>query len=56
MCSVKPDMPDSSGDPGAGMMQMMQKMYEDGDDEMKKTIRKAWHESQEKKMKGEEGF
>ena len=55
-CSVKPDLPDSSGDPGAGMMQMMQKMYEDGDDEMKKTIRKAWHESQDKKMKGEEGF
>lgn len=41
-------------DPGAGLMQMMQKMYEDGDDDMKRTIRKAWHESQEKKMKGED--
>lgn len=51
----KPDPPGkSSDDPGAGLMQMMQKMYNDGDDEMKRTLRKAWHESQEKKMKGED--
>lgn len=29
--------------------QMMKKMYEDGDDEMKRTIAKAWTEGQEKK-------
>ena len=29
--------------------QMMKKMYDDGDDEMKRTIAKAWTESQDKK-------
>ena len=27
---------------------MMKQMYEDGDDEMKRTIAKAWHESSTK--------
>ncbi|XP_012283708.1 calcyclin-binding protein [Orussus abietinus] len=36
-------------DPGASLMNLMKKMYQDGDDEMKKTIAKAWTESQEKK-------
>lgn len=35
-------------DPGASLMNLMKKMYQDGDDEMKKTIAKAWTESQEK--------
>ncbi len=49
---------DDSKDPNAGLMSMMQQMYEDGDDEMKRTINKAWYESQQKKMGGggEPGF
>ena len=52
---MKPSAPDKGEDPGAGIMQMMQKMYDEGDDDMKRTIKKAWHESQEKKMKGDGG-
>ena len=29
---------------------MMKKMYDEGDDEMKRTIAKAWTEGQEKKQ------
>lgn len=53
---MKPDKMDKNEDPGAGLMKMMQKLYDDGDDEMKRTIKKAWAESQEKRAKGEEGF
>ena len=35
-------------------MKMMKKMYDEGDDDMKRTIAKAWTESQDKKMKGED--
>lgn len=42
-----PDL-DADSDPGAGLMNLMKKMYQDGDDEIKKTIAKAWTESQEK--------
>ena len=31
-------------DPGAGLMNVVKKMYQEGDDEMKKTIAKAWTE------------
>ena len=31
------------------LSQMMKKMYDEGDDEMKRTIAKAWTEGQEKK-------
>ena len=34
----------------------MKKMYEEGDDEMKRTISKAFTESREKSMKGETGL
>ena len=34
-------------------MDMMKKMYEEGDDEMKRTIAKAWTEGQDKKVMGE---
>lgn len=34
-------------------MNMLKKIYSEGDDEMKRTINKAWSESQEKKMQGE---
>lgn len=49
--SAVPDMSDDS-DPGASLMNLMKKIYEEGDDEMKKTIAKAWTESQEKKAAG----
>ena len=39
---------DDSSDPGKGLMDLMKKMYDEGDDEMKRTIAKAWTESREK--------
>ena len=39
-------------DPQEGLMSLMKKMYEDGDDEMKRTIAKAFTESRDKSMKG----
>jgi len=44
---------DESGEAGDGLMSMMKQMYEDGDDDMKRTIAKAWTESREKSPKGE---
>ncbi|CAL5213082.1 unnamed protein product [Lathyrus oleraceus] len=38
---LKPAL-DKAKDPMAGIMDMMKNMYEDGDEEMKKTIAKAW--------------
>ncbi|KAL5731768.1 hypothetical protein ACHQM5_004467 [Ranunculus cassubicifolius] len=38
---LKPNL-DKTKDPMAGIMDLMKNMYEDGDDEMKKTIAKAW--------------
>ncbi len=40
---------DEKADPQESLMSMMKQMYDDGDDEMKRTIRKSWHESQSKK-------
>lgn len=45
------DTDGDKGDPTAGLMNMMRKMYETGDPEMKKMIAKAWTEGQENKMK-----
>lgn len=39
-----PKMSDDT-DPNTGLMDLMKQMYEDGDDEMKRTIAKAWTES-----------
>ncbi|XP_019727218.1 calcyclin-binding protein [Hippocampus comes] len=47
---------DENADPSEGLMSMLKKIYTDGDDEMKRTINKAWSESQEKKIRGEEGM
>jgi calcyclin binding protein len=44
---------DENADPQEGLMSMMKKMYEEGDDEMKRTISKAFTESREKSAKGE---
>lgn len=43
------DKETSSSDPMAGIMDIMKKMYDSGDSEMKRTIAKAWTEGQEKK-------
>ncbi|XP_068613854.1 calcyclin-binding protein [Brachionichthys hirsutus] len=49
---AKPNV-DESADPGDGLMNMLKKIYSEGDDEIKRTINKAWSESQEKKTRGE---
>ncbi|KAK7945651.1 hypothetical protein WMY93_001379 [Mugilogobius chulae] len=50
----KPKM-DDNADPSDGLMNMLKKIYDEGDDEMKRTINKAWSESQEKKIRGGAG-
>uniref|UniRef100_A0A7E4UWD3 Calcyclin-binding protein n=1 Tax=Panagrellus redivivus TaxID=6233 RepID=A0A7E4UWD3_PANRE len=45
----------AAGDPQAGIMSMMKKMYDEGDDDMKRNLRKAWHESQNKQGGGAGG-
>lgn len=47
---------DTDGDPNAGLMNVLKKIYDDGDDEMKRTLNKAWVESREKQMKGDMDF
>ncbi|EDV21079.1 uncharacterized protein TRIADDRAFT_30752, partial [Trichoplax adhaerens] len=49
--TVKPEL-NSNEDPSKGIMDMMKKMYDEGDDEMKRTIAKAWTESRDKSMQG----
>ncbi|OEH73717.1 calcyclin binding protein [Cyclospora cayetanensis] len=44
--------PDLSSDPSQSIMSMMKSLYDQGDSEMKRTIAKAWTESQERKVKG----
>ncbi len=39
---------DAEADPQSSLMNMMKQMYEEGDDEMKRTIAKAWTESRDK--------
>ncbi len=43
---------DENADPQDGLMSLMKKMYEEGDDEMKRTISKAFIEGREKKEGG----
>ncbi|GFT21162.1 calcyclin-binding protein [Trichonephila clavipes] len=49
--SKEPKTPkfDKEEDPGASLMTLMKQMYEDGDDDMKRTIAKAWTEARDKK-------
>jgi calcyclin binding protein len=44
---------EKSDDPSAGIMNMMKKMYEEGDENMKRTIAEAWTKSNDKKLSGE---
>ncbi|KAM7271258.1 hypothetical protein ACFE04_030472 [Oxalis oulophora] len=39
---LKPNLEKDNKDPMAGIMDLMKNMYEEGDEEMKKTIAKAW--------------
>jgi len=41
--------PEMGQDPQQGLMDMMKKMYDEGDDEMKRTINKAWSEGRSNK-------
>jgi calcyclin binding protein len=45
----KPPTPEEKEDPNASLMNLMKKMYDEGDDEMKRTIQKAMWEAQNKK-------
>ncbi|XP_067127255.1 calcyclin-binding protein [Centruroides vittatus] len=47
-----PEM-DENEDPGQSLMNLMKKMYDEGDDEMKKTIAKTWMEAREKQARGD---
>jgi len=47
----KPKIDDNS-DPNTSMMKLMKQMYDEGDDEVKRNINKAWSTSQEKKKAG----
>lgn len=40
---------DIDDDPSKGLMNMLKRIYEEGDDETKKTVSKAWFEAQNKK-------
>ncbi|XP_043500492.1 calcyclin-binding protein isoform X3 [Polistes fuscatus] len=51
-----PSVPDMGDDPGTSLVNLMKKIYQDGDDEMKKTIAKAWTENQHKSAAGLSGF
>jgi len=48
----KPSPKAGGEDPNGSLMTLMKQMYDDGDDEMKRTIKKAWCESQDKKSGG----
>ena len=43
----KSDKKEEFSDPNASIMNMMKKMYEEGDETMKKTIAEAWTKSRE---------
>ena len=41
--------PSEKGEPGDSLMKMMQDMYQNGDDDMKRTIAEAWTKSREER-------
>jgi calcyclin binding protein len=45
----KPGEPKPKEDSNTALMDMMKKMYDEGDDEMKRTMQKTWWEAQHKK-------
>lgn len=44
--------PTDNEDPMGGIMGLMKNMYEEGDDDMKRMIKKTWYESQQKQGNG----
>lgn len=46
---TKEDKKQEEKDPSANIMGMMKKMYEEGDDNMKRTIAEAWTKANDKK-------
>src|SRR5690606_20797938 len=54
---LQDDKPELDGDPEKGLMDMMKKLYDEGDDEMKRTMAKTWYESRHKMGGGDDmGF
>uniref|UniRef100_U5ENM9 Calcyclin-binding protein n=1 Tax=Corethrella appendiculata TaxID=1370023 RepID=U5ENM9_9DIPT len=49
MADTSDALADNKDDPSAGLMNVIKKMYDSGDDEMKRMINKAWHEGQTKR-------
>ncbi|PFH32473.1 SGS domain-containing protein [Besnoitia besnoiti] len=47
---------DENADPSVSIMSLMKNLYEEGDDEMKRTIAKSWMESQQQKATGNSPF
>lgn len=47
---------EKGSDPEENLMSLMKKMYQDGDEDMKKIIAKAWTESQDKKQFAQPDF
>lgn len=43
---------DKNSDPNDSLMGMMKEMYDQGDDEMKRTIKKSMYEAQMKRQTG----
>ena len=54
-CKEKDRRPayDSETDPSKGLTNVLKKIFDDGDDDMERTIHKAWVESKEKQAKGD---
>uniref|UniRef100_A0A1Q3F5T1 Calcyclin-binding protein n=1 Tax=Culex tarsalis TaxID=7177 RepID=A0A1Q3F5T1_CULTA len=48
-------MKDDASDPQAGLMKVMQQLYDSGDSETKRMINKAWHQSQNKQKEVDGG-
>lgn len=48
--SMEDELETNKDDPGAGLMKIMQSMYEKGDSETKRMIAKAWTEGQQKTL------
>lgn len=44
---------DDKGDPQDSLMSMLKDMYDEGDDDMKRTIAQAWSKSRDKSDAGE---
>ena len=55
LCRRPPPM-GNNDDPNASLMGMLKNMYEDGDDEMKRSLQKAFYESQNKQDGGNLGM